>query len=144
MRPIKRGQRRTRPSRPPPNPSRQEKHDSSAEENRPFQRRELGVLIGIWVVLALVMLFLAKENLSVPGLYYDEAIFTGLAKDFLTGHIHGPHMPGCDVIQIFGHPFPIFVQSYLGALKSWMLMPSFRLFGYSVAVLRSSNLFWGL
>ena len=90
------------------------------------------------------MLLLAKENLSVPGLYYDEAIFTGLAKDFLTGHIHGQHMPGYEVTQIFGPPFPIFVQSYLGALKSWMLMPSFRLFGYSVAVLRSANLFWGL
>jgi len=53
------------------------------------------------------MFFLAKENLSVPGLYYDEAVFAGMAKDFLTGQIHGQHMPGHVVTSIFGRPFPV-------------------------------------
>src|SRR5207302_578591 len=43
-----------------------------------------------------------------------------------------------------GRPFPLFIQTYLGALKSWMLIPAFRIFGSTVAVLRSTNLFWEL
>src|SRR5437764_12438169 len=99
MKPSKRGLRGARPSRPPTNTSRQEKRDSSAEENRPIQRREFGALICLWFVLALVMLLLATENLPVPGLYYDEAIFTGLAKDILTGHIHRQQLTGYAVTQ---------------------------------------------
>lgn len=106
--------------------------------------RQLGVVISIWFVLAVIMLLLAKENLSVPGLYYDEAVFAGMAKDFLTGQVHGQHMPGHVVTSIFGRPFPVFIQLYLGALKSWMLMPGLGLFGYSVVVLRATNLLWGL
>jgi uncharacterized membrane protein len=90
------------------------------------------------------MLLLAKDTLSGPGLYYDEAVFAGMAKDFLTGQVHGQHMPGHVVISIFGRPFPVFIQLYLGALKSWMLMPGLGLFGYSVVVLRATNLLWGL
>jgi Dolichyl-phosphate-mannose-protein mannosyltransferase len=106
--------------------------------------RELRAVISIWFALAVVMFLLAKENLSVPGLYYDEAVFAGMAKDFLTGQIHGQHMPGHVVTSIFGRPFPVFIQLYLGALKSWMLMPGLGLFGYSVVVLRATNLLWGL
>jgi len=106
--------------------------------------REFGAIISIWFALAVVMSLLAKENLSVPGLYYDEAVFAGMAKDFLTGQVHGQHMPGHVVTSIFGRPFPVFIQIYLGALKSWMLMPGLGLFGYSVVVLRATNLLWGL
>jgi len=62
------------------------------------------------------------------------------AKDFLTGEVHGRHMPNNEIADFFGRPFPVFVQPYLGALKSWMLMPAFSLFGINVAVLRATNL----
>jgi hypothetical protein len=91
-----------------------------------------------------MIVLLAKQNLSVPGLYYDEAVFAGLAKDFLTGNVHGQHMPHHQVVTLADQPFPLFVQTYLGALKSWMLIPAFRIFGSTVAVLRSTNLFWQL
>ena len=108
------------------------------------RQRELILLLAAWVVLAATMTLLAKQNLSVPGLYYDEAVFTGLAKDFVTGHVRGQHMPDHQVITLAGRPFPLFIQTYLGALKSWMLIPAFRIFGSTVAVLRSTNLFWEL
>ena len=108
------------------------------------QHHELLLVIALWLALATVMLYLAKQNLSIPGLYYDEAIFGGMAKDFVTGHVHGQHLRGSETINILGHPFPMFIQSYLGALKSWMLIPSFRVFGSSVPVLRLTSLFWGL
>src|ERR1700716_638772 len=107
-------------------------------------RRELVLVLAAWFVLAAVILCLAKENLSIPGLYYDEAIFGGMVKDFVTGHVHGQHLRGSETVDILGRPFPMFIQSYLGALKSWMLIPSFSLFGSSVPVLRLTNLFWGL
>ena len=106
--------------------------------------RELGFVIAIWLVLGIAMSLLAAQNLSVPGLYYDEAVFAGTAKDFLTSNTHGTHMPGFQAVEFSGRPFPFFVQSYLGALKSWLLIPSFQFFGQTVAVLRASNLFWGI
>jgi hypothetical protein len=102
------------------------------------------LLLAAWVVLAVTMTLLAKQNLSVPGLYYDEAVFAGLAKDFVTGHVHGQHMPDHQVVTLAGRPFPLFIQTYLGALKSWMLIPAFRIFDPTSSVLRATNLFWSL
>ena len=108
------------------------------------QRRELILLLAAWIVLAAAIVLLAKQNLSVPGLYYDEAVFARLAKDFVTGHVHGQHMPDHQVVTLAGRPFPLFIQTYLGALKSWILIPAFRIFGPTVAVLRATTLFWSL
>jgi hypothetical protein len=128
----------TVPSVPQTTAAPDERSDSSV------RRRELVLVLAGWFVLAAVVLYLAKENLSIPGLYYDEAIFGGMAKDFVTGHVHGQHLRGSETVDILGRPFPMFIQSYLGALKSWMLIPSFRVFGSSVPVLRLTSLFWGL
>jgi Dolichyl-phosphate-mannose-protein mannosyltransferase len=116
----------------------------AADKTAPSGRGELVWLIGTCLFLAGTIAFLARQNLSVPGLYYDEAVFAGLAKDFITGHIYGQHMPDHETVMLAGRPFPLFVQTYLGALKSWMLIPAFRLFGPTMAGLRASNLFWQL
>src|SRR5438552_13074504 len=108
------------------------------------RQRELILLVAAWVVLAAAMILLARQNLSVPGLYYDEAVFAGMAKDFITGNVHGEHMPDHQVVRLAGRPFPLFIQTYLGTLKSWMLIPAFRIFGPTVAVLRATTLFWSL
>jgi hypothetical protein len=107
------------------------------------KRRDGIVLIAVWLVLSVSALAVAKQNLSVPGLYYDEAVFASLAKDFVTGEKR-LHMPGCERPILFGRPFPTFVQPYLGALKSWMLIPAFAVFGSSIAVLRLTTLLWAL
>jgi Dolichyl-phosphate-mannose-protein mannosyltransferase len=107
-------------------------------------RREFVILLLSWLALATTMGLLAKQNLERPGLYYDEAVFAGMAKDFITGHLHGQHMPDHQVVTLAGRPFPLFIQTYLGALKSWMLIPAFSSFGPSVATLRATSLFWQL
>ncbi len=112
--------------------------------NARHSRREFVMLLFVWLLLATTICLLAKQNFELPGLYYDEAVFAGLAKDFVTGHVHGQHMPDHQVVTLAGRPFPFFVQTYLGALKSWMLIPAFSIFGSSVAVLRATNLFWQL
>src|SRR5438874_11893433 len=104
-------------------------------------RRQLSLLLVAWLLLAAVTILFARQNLSVPGLYYDEAIFAGMAKDFLIGHVHGQHLPDHETMTLLGRPFPFFVQTYLGALKCWMLIPAFQVFGSTLAVLRATNLF---
>lgn len=116
----------------------------SVEPSQGAKRRELVVLLAAWLLLTIIVTSLAIQNLSVPGLYYDEAVFGGMAKDFVIGNVHGPHIPENQVVTLFGRPFPVLIQPYLGALKSWMLMPSLALFGASVPTLRASNLFWDL
>jgi hypothetical protein len=94
--------------------------------------------------LAVGMVLLASRTITVPGLYYDEAIFGGMAKDFLTGRSHGRHLPGHEVISMWGHPFPLYVQAYLGAVKCWSIIPSFSALGPSLPVLRWTSLGWSL
>jgi hypothetical protein len=119
--------------------------DVSGTAAAPGERRrgELAAVLVVWLALAAILVGLGGENTFLPGLYYDEAVFGGLAKDFVNGPAPGRHMPNTAVVQIFGRPFPVFVQSYLGAVKSWLLIPPVALFGPSVPVLRLANLAWG-
>ncbi len=142
----KKQQQRPQSSQPRPataaaqKPSNQGPKSASAETGA---RRQLGIVILTWALLSIAMCLLAWQNLSVPGFYYDEAVFPGMAKDFVTGQIHGQHMPGNETWQLFGRPFPFFVQNYLGALKCWILIPALYFFGNTVAVVRATNLFCG-
>jgi hypothetical protein len=113
--------------------------------NRPLSanRRELGFLILGWLLVGILVVALSKQNLSTPGLYYDEAVSGGLAKDFVTGDPH-PHMSNVQLCKVFGRPFPLFVQSYYGALKSWLLIPPIAVFGAKLAVLRLTSLAYAL
>ena len=105
--------------------------------------REWFLLVAVWLVLAVVLLLLARQNVAAPGLYYDEAMFAGFAKDCLTGDPR-PHVPAPLVVNFLGRPVPILLQTYLGGVKSWMLIPSFAAFGANMAVLRITGLCWGL
>jgi Dolichyl-phosphate-mannose-protein mannosyltransferase len=108
----------------------------------PRMKREFAILLGGWLLLAAFIFGMGRENLSSPGLFYDEAVYAGLTKDFVTGQTVGGHMPGVSTAEIFGAPFPVFVQPYIGALKCWLLIPIFKIFGSTLAVLRASNLFF--
>jgi hypothetical protein len=102
-------------------------------------QRETGFLILGWLLIAILAVAFSKQNLSTPGLYYDEAVSGGLAKDFVTGNQH-PHMSNVTLYNVFGRPFPLFVQSYYGALKSWLLIPPVAIWGPTLAVLRLTSL----
>lgn len=96
-------------------------------------------ILGVWLLLSLTLIFLALPNIRLPGLYYDEVQCAGLARDFLNGHAR-PHMIGSVVMDVGGRPFPTFYQSYGAPVKSWLLMPSFAVFGASQPVLRCTAL----
>jgi len=107
-------------------------------------RRELRILLAGWLALALAWLWLGSTNTNTPGYNYDEAIYAGMAKDFTTGEVHGHHMPGNGTAKLWNRPFPIWIQPYLGAVKSWQLIPLFTFAEPSVALARMSNLAWAL
>lgn len=116
---------------------------SAAIPPRSFSRERL-VIVLFWLALSAILLGLARQNLSAPGLYYDEAIFGGLARDFVTGQPHGSHLPDSQVVDLFGRPFPLCLAKYLGAVRSWLLIPAFAVWGSSLAVLRLATLGWSL
>jgi len=107
-------------------------------------RRELSILLGVWLALAVAWLWLGSTNTAAPGYNYDEAIFAGLAKDFTTGEVHGHHMPGSGTVNLWNRPFPMWNQPYLGSVKSWQLIPLFTFFEPTAALARMSNLAWAL
>ena len=107
-----------------------------------FLRRYAPIFL-TWVVLAVAATVLAWPHVRAPGLFYDEAVQVGAAKDFITGRAH-EHYPGYRAIDLGGRPLPLFIQSYYGALKAWMLVPAFALGGFSLAVFRLASLAWGL
>ena len=55
--------------------------------------RQILVVLAVWLVVSLFLALLALPNLSSPGLYYDEAVNGGLAKDFVTGVVRGDTCP---------------------------------------------------
>jgi hypothetical protein len=106
--------------------------------------RELFFLLASWLVIVLALASLAAQNLSAPGLYYDESIAAGLAKDFLQNKLRGVHLPGYWPSVLFGRPFPTMIQDYCGALASWLLIPTFKVFGATLPVLRSATFSWDM
>ncbi|MEI8289237.1 MAG: glycosyltransferase family 39 protein [Verrucomicrobiota bacterium] len=109
-----------------------------------FQSLDISILVGVWLALALVLLWLGGMTATSLGCNYDEAIFAGMAKDFTTGEVHGHHMPGSGTMTLWNRPFPVWTQPYLGAVKSWQLIPLFTFFDPGVFVTRLSNLSWAL
>ena len=73
-------------------------------------RRELRVLLGVWLAIAVAWLWLGSSAANSLGFNYDEAIFTGMAKDFTTGEVHGRHMPGNGTVSLWKRPFPVWIQ----------------------------------
>lgn len=101
------------------------------------------VVIG-WLVLATLLTGLAWRTITQTGLDYDEAVYGHFAKDFLMDRACAQHMPGSSQVELLGRPFPLFVQGYLGALKCWLLLPGFAVFGCTVTVMRLTMLAAGL
>ena len=102
------------------------------------------MLLAVWLALAVAWLWLGGMTATSLGYNYDEAIFAGMAKDFTTGEVHGHHMPGNGTANLWNRPFPVWIQPYLGAVKSWQLIPLFTYFEPSVFIVRMSNLAWAL
>ncbi len=106
--------------------------------------RELPIVLLAWILLAGVLMALALRNVAAPGLDYDEAVPAALAKDFVEKRVRCRHVPSVRTVELLGRPLPTFIQGYCGALKSWLLIPVFEVFGSSQASLRLAGMGWSL
>ena len=98
---------------------------------------------GFLLFSSLLLLFfvLSSRSLHLPGLYYDEAYEAALAVDMLHPEIHGFNNY---CIKLFGLPFPISSSAYNGALKSYLFVPVFLVFGANVVAVRTTTIFLAL
>jgi 4-amino-4-deoxy-L-arabinose transferase-like glycosyltransferase len=87
------------------------------------QSRVAYLLVALAVVYFGVM---ATRHIALPGLYYDEVLFANAA--------FGGGYDGYVAKRILG--VPVMLRSYLGALKGFLYMPIFALFGGSPASIR--------
>ena len=81
----------------------------------------------IIVFVLLVYVLLAGFKLSYPGIQYDEILFGNAARG---GYIDDTFI----VKRLFG--LPVFLMEYIGALKAYIYIPIFFIFGVSSFTIR--------
>jgi hypothetical protein len=87
----------------------------------------LRYLVPLLVLISLVI-FVSVSALDIrsPGLYYDEALFVNSALGGVTDLF---------VYKRFAE-IPVMIMPYIGALKSWLYYPIFKLFGVDLITIR--------
>jgi len=93
----------------------------------------------ILFTLISLYLFLELLNITVPGLYDDEALPACGAIQIINRSIP-ILMPA---VKLFNIHFPLVIPPYHTALESYILLPFFWLFGIKVVVLRSVPIIMG-
>ena len=103
---------------------------NSTELTRIAGRRDASsterLLVWVAIAAACVFVFLNAYRIELPGLEFDEIIFVDAAQG----------NPDTALVQTKLGPVPIFIFSYIGALKSWIYAPVFALFGVSALTVR--------
>jgi hypothetical protein len=107
---------------------------------RRVTRRERAALaLGLAAACA-VVLALGTRRLDVPGLYYDEVIQAEPALQYLAADGRPSEVPGVRSARLLGGWFPVMTQTYMGALKSQLLIPVFAIAEPTAATLRIATL----
>jgi len=83
--------------------------------------------VNILLTIVLFYILIAIYQISYPGLQYDEVLFSNVALKVID--------PSTFVYSRFAG-IPIMVMAYIGALKSYLYLPIFALFGTSVWTVR--------
>jgi hypothetical protein len=87
---------------------------------------------------------LGGTRLELPGLNYDEVVQAEPAARVVFGEAQPLEIPGARNARAFGHAWPLMTQPYMGALKSWALIPSIAAFGNGAIALRATTLAFAL
>jgi hypothetical protein len=91
-----------------------------------------------WITLLVsLVLFLALslKNITLPGLYYDEALDVVPAMQLVQGApVEAVRGAG---LTIAGRTFPLMVMDYVGTVNTYLALPVFAVFGVSVQTVRS-------
>ena len=83
----------------------------------------------VWALLAallVIRIVLSEHLIDEPGLQYDETLFVNAAT---------LQLPGVGVAHSVAG-IPVMIFPYIGALKSWLYEPIFKVFGTSPTTVR--------
>lgn len=106
--------------------------DATAQQQRPVR----GWLRDAVIITAAVLLFfvLSLQNITLPGLYYDEALDVVPAMQVLQG---APLQPVRDAaVTVGGRTLPLMVMDYVGTVNTYLALPIFAVMGVSVTSVR--------
>ena len=97
--------------------------------------------IGVSVLSLTVFFYVSLANISLPGLYYDEAMDVVPTMQIVLGQ---PVEAWAGVsISLGGRTFPVMIMSYLGTVCTYLMLPFFYFLGVSVFSLRLMTIVFG-
>lgn len=84
--------------------------------------------------ITIIAICLASWQIGRPGLYYDEMIFGNAAVGGRTDNFVRTRILG----------IPVFIMSYIGALKAWIFYPLFSIFPVNCWTVRLPSILFGI
>lgn len=97
--------------------------------------------ISISILAITVFLGLSVTNISLPGLYYDEALDVVPTMQIV---LRQPVEIWAEKgISLWGRTFPVMISSYVGTVNTYLMLPFFYFLGVSVFSLRLMTICFG-
>jgi len=96
-----------------------------------------------WILVLIIFiplyLYFSITSLHNPGLFYDEALQVAPAINYLTDNMNGNF-----IYWWHFREFPVMTMSYIGALKTYIFIPTFYFFGVSPESIRMTTIMIGV
>ncbi len=104
-------------------------------------RRAVITDIGIPALALMAFFYLAATNVTLPGLYYDEALDVVPTMQMVLGQPVEVWTGGG--ISLGGRTFPTMISSYVGTVNTYLMLPFFYFLGVNVSSLRLMPIVFG-
>lgn len=104
--------------------------------------QRLWYLLGVWLAVG-VYVWLAAQQLRLPGVQYDEAIQAPAAVHLLKGNINANYNRFWST-TLAGRTFPIMTMQYMGAAEAYLYVLAFAILGINVEALRWVHILLGV
>ena len=95
-----------------------------------------------WLVVGSIGAVFVGHDMTKPGTFDDELVAVYPALQFLDPELPRIKIEDASTVRLFGRDFPFMTQSYMGALKSQLLIPVFAVLEPTTTTLRRTTLVW--
>lgn len=95
-----------------------------------------------WLVVGSIGAAFVGHDMTKPGTFDDELVAVYPALQFLDPELPRIKIEAASTVRLFGRDFPFMTQSYMGALKSQLLIPVFAVLEPTTTTLRRTTLVW--
>lgn len=91
----------------------------------------------VCLLAAALFCLLTLQHLRLPGPHTDELFTAAPAVNFVEGTENStPMQIDPSVVRIAGHPIPLMIMTYVGAVQTFLYVPAFALLGDSIETVR--------